>query len=95
MNRVDLMMWKLSSSVLVSSYSLFGYFYFRKMHFSYAHLYVLVNTLFVFKQNIFYRVVIIFLIVRYALLSNSIQERKQSHMIFMRSQIHWITDLKN
>lgn len=65
------------------------------MHFSYAHLYVLVNKLFVFKQNIFYRVVIIFLIVRYALLSNSIQESKQSHMIFMRSQIHWITDLKN
>lgn len=39
--------------------------------------------------------VVIFLIVHYALLSNSIQERKQSHVIFMTGQIHLKTDLQN
>lgn len=69
-------MQKLSSAVLVSSYSLFGYFSFRKIYFSYAHLYVLVHKLFIFQQNIFYCVVIIFLLIHYALQSNSIQGRK-------------------
>lgn len=88
-------MQKLCSAVLVSSYSLFSYLSFRKMCFSYAHLYVLVNKLFISRQNIFYCAVIIFLLIYYALQSNSIQERKQSYVIFMSGQIHLKTDLQN
>lgn len=97
MNRVDLIMWKLVTSVLVSSYSLFGCFCFRKTHFSYASLYVCVNQLVIFKQNIFYcvAIIIVILIIHYALLSNSIHKKTQEpHEFYEWSNIleNWLAE---